>query len=234
MSVFATPIDNTRYTSQCFLDGIPVNVNSSTTTANVGQSQPVCAVFGLAGNTVHTISVVVSVETPDHYDPLSGFAFDYILIVPEAGTSLWKSDSHDIFLPILSMVAIVNSSTPVANVGLYFSVGLEQIGHFTPDWEYDPLNGFQTTTPEARFTVTFTGTGVRKLLGDDVHCLNHMVLQAGRYGGMAMLGGLDFSSLPTIAPSVKPVQYLPSTVAKIQTSPNSALSLLPCPKHTFS
>ncbi|KAF5328083.1 hypothetical protein D9619_013647 [Psilocybe cf. subviscida] len=66
VSVFATPVDNSTFISQCLLDGLPLTPNPNTENTKFGQSRPVCEAFGLPNNTAHTISVTVSAPPQDH------------------------------------------------------------------------------------------------------------------------------------------------------------------------
>lgn len=123
------------------------------------QGRPVCAAFELPDDAIHTISVLVSVPPRDRQDEessLSGFLFDYILVQPSSAASAWETGDHNLLLPILGVAVMNVTQDPTLNFGV--DVFGKHMADATPDWAYDPSNGFHTTKPGSQFNVTFTGT----------------------------------------------------------------------------
>lgn len=148
-----------NFTAKCSLDGHPLDLVPNTE-ADFGQSRPVCLVFGLPQDTVHTI--FVSVSAPNDQEPsvngLSGFSFDYFLIPPPDFSDTWNDVNQDVYLPLLETgIAIGTSTSPTLNFGIFFIVTTLQIADVSRGWEFDKENGFHTTTPGSQFNVTFNG-----------------------------------------------------------------------------
>lgn len=162
ISVYATPIDNSTYTAQCFLDGNQLPFEPNATKAQFGQSEPVCQAFGLPDSTVHTISVVVSVpprQQQDFHGSLSGFAFDYLVVQPPTEARPWDNGDQDVILPVLDLSLVENRTHPTLNFGIILNEAAWQIADVSREWEFDPANGFHTTAQGSQFNLTFTGKG---------------------------------------------------------------------------
>lgn len=159
ISVFATPVDNSNYTVQCFLDGNQLDFDSNDVVAKFGQSKPVCQAFGFPDGTAHTFTVTVSVPPRAQeigYPLLSGFAFDYILIqVPPAAQS-WYQGNQDVFLPVLGSGSVM-TVPPSPDFSIVQIETGERIANGTGKWNFDPENGFLTNTPESQVDVMFIG-----------------------------------------------------------------------------
>lgn len=163
ISVFATPVDNTSFTSVCFLDGKQLGFDANAAIPQFGQSRPVCQASGLKDHVVHTISVNVSVPPRPQDDAngtsnLSGFAFDYMLIQPPFGVSPWDNGTQDVLLSVLDMDTIETKNQPTLNFGIMLDEAAWQIADVNRGWEFDPENGFHTTTFGSQFNLTFTGS----------------------------------------------------------------------------
>lgn len=157
MSVFARSLSDANYTSECFLDGVPL-LDANSPQWLLGHGRPICAATALNASTIHTISVFVSVWPQENIGLITGFAFDYMLIQPVSAESVWDGGNDDLFLTMLGMSLIQNITIPVSSSAI--GIGGDQLGSITDTWIYDSSYGFHTTTAGSQFNLTFTGASL--------------------------------------------------------------------------